>query len=186
MAEMRADAARNLERVLDAARDLLGDPGRDSSMKAIAAAAGVGVATLYRRFPTREALIEAVYRAETERLGARAPQLLEELEPAAALRAWADEFVEYMLLKDGMADALPAILSQRDGLRTHSRAVLLDAITLLVEAARTAGQVRPDLDPFDVNMAFGGVTLIAQHESDRELAGRLLDLTFSGILRAPH
>jgi AcrR family transcriptional regulator len=178
---LRADAARNQERVLDAARSLLATEGADSSMKAIAAAAGVGVATLYRRFPTREDLIEAVYRSENQRLAARASTLLDELAPVDALRAWAEEWVEYMLVKHGMAEALPAILTSRTGLRAESRQALFDAVGELLRAGRQDGTVRP-LDPQDVLMLFGGITLVAEHEGRRALASRLLDLAFGGVL----
>ena len=152
-------------------------------MKAIAAAAGVGVATLYRRFPAREDLIEAVYRAENERLATRGRVLLAERGPVQALRAWAKEWVDYMLLKRGMAEALPAILSSRAGLRAQSRNALFAAIGELLSAGEDEGTIRP-LDPQDVLMLFGGITLIAEHEDQPDLAYRLLDLAITGLLDA--
>jgi len=86
--------------------------------------AGVGIGTLYRRFPTRDDLVEATYRNETARLCESAPALLAELSPHEAMRVWMEGFVDYILNKNGMTDALPAILASRDGLRAHSRDLL--------------------------------------------------------------
>ncbi|AYG04350.1 TetR/AcrR family transcriptional regulator [Gryllotalpicola protaetiae] len=179
---LRADAQANYERLLDVSARVFARDGADTSMKAIAAEAGVGIATLYRRFPTRDDLIEATYRSRTEQLCAAAPELLEHTEPIGALRDWMEQFVDYMLTKQGMADALPAILAARDGLRAHSREALLQAMTALVEAGVTAGRLRPDASPSDILMAIGGITLISGHESDRQLATRLIDQLLGGLL----
>ncbi len=178
---MRADARDNLDRILAAAARVFAQDGADTSLKAIAKEAGVGIATLYRRFPTREDLIEATYRHETERLGHRADELLATSAPEVALRAWMDAFVDYMLAKHGMADALPAILASRDGLRAHSRDVLRAAVDRILRAAVAAGVLRDDVPADDVMMAVGGVTLIASHEHQRALADRLLDLVMAGL-----
>ena len=178
---MRADARENLDRILGAAARLLAQDGADTSLKAIAQAADVGIATLYRRFPTRDDLIEATYRNETERLGRRADELLAELAPDAALRAWMASFVDYVLTKNGMSEALPAILAARDGLRAHSRDVLRAAIDRILRAAVAAHLLRDDVPADDVMMAVGGVTLIVSHEHQRALADRLLDLVIDGL-----
>jgi AcrR family transcriptional regulator len=180
---VRADARENLDRILEAAARLFAQDGADTSLKAIAQAADVGIATLYRRFPTRDDLIEATYRNETERLGRRADALLAELAPDAALRAWMGAFVDHMLTKKGMSDALPAILAAREGLRTHSRDVLRAAIDRMLQAAAAADLLRDDVPADDVMMAIGGVTLIASHEHQRALAERLLDLVMAGLRR---
>jgi len=109
---VRADARENLDRILAAAARLFAQDGADTSLKAIALEADVGIATLYRRFPTREDLVEATYRNETERLGRRADELLATSAPDVALRAWMDAFVDYMFTKKGMSEALPAILAE--------------------------------------------------------------------------
>jgi len=107
---MRADARRNRERLLEVAVDALtGDA--DVPLDAIARGAGVGIGTLYRHFPTREALVEAAYRSELDRLCAAAPELLGTRPPDAALRAWMDRFVDYMTTKRGMAGALRAVIA---------------------------------------------------------------------------
>ncbi|MFE4547077.1 TetR/AcrR family transcriptional regulator [Streptomyces sp. NPDC056785] len=178
---LRADARANHERLLEVAARAFAQEGTEASMKAIAAEAGVGIGTLYRRFPTREDLIEATYRNETDRLCASARRLLDEETPQAALRAWMEAFVDYMLTKRGMADALPVILASREGLRLHSRDALGAAVTTLLEAGIAAGRVRRDAAPNDVLMALGGITLISGHEHERALASRLITLLLDGL-----
>ncbi|WP_031030956.1 TetR/AcrR family transcriptional regulator [Streptomyces sp. NRRL WC-3725] len=178
---LRADAQANHDRLLEAAARAFAQQGADASLKAIAAEAGVGIGTLYRRFPAREDLIEATYRNETDRLCASARELLADRSPLAALREWAEAFVDYMRTKQGMADALPAILAAHEGLRRHSRDALGEAVTTLLEAGIAAGQVRDDAEPNDVLMALGGITLISGHEHQRDLASRLIVLLLDGL-----
>jgi AcrR family transcriptional regulator len=182
---LRADAQANYNRLLEVAAQVFAREGADTSMKAIAAEAGVGIATLYRRFPTREDLIEATYRSRTDLLCASASELLEELAPVEALRTWMERFVDYMLTKQGMADALPAILATRDGLRLHSREALAGAVTELLDAGTSSGDFRADVSPSDVLMALGGITLISGHEHQRELATRLIGLLLDGLVAHP-
>jgi AcrR family transcriptional regulator len=177
---VRADAQLNRDRLLEAAASAFATEGSDTSLKAIAQVAGVGIGTLYRRFPTREDLIEATYRNETARLCASAGVLLDSLDPLAALREWAGRFFDYLLTKRGMSDALPSILSARVGLRAESRTLLRDAIATLLAAGSC---FRDDLSADDVMMALGGITLIAGNEDQRELATRLLDLLLVGIVQ---
>ena len=179
---LRADAQANHERLLEVAAAAFAREGTDASLKAIAAEAGVGIGTLYRRFPTREDLIEAVYRSENARLAAAAGDLLEQQSPIDALRAWMERFVDYMLTKQGMSDALPMILAARDGLRAQSREALEGAVAALVDAGRRDGALRADIVPHDVLMALGGITLIAEHERQRELASRLVSLLIDGLV----
>ncbi|PJJ65589.1 TetR/AcrR family transcriptional regulator [Compostimonas suwonensis] len=180
---LRADAQINRDRLLDAAAQAFARDGADTSLKAIAQQAGVGIGTLYRRFPTREDLIEASYRNETTRLCESAARLLETATPVDALRAWMDSFVDYMLTKHGMSDALPSILASREGLRAASRTMLRDAIATLLDAGVATAALRDDVAADDVMMALGGVTLIAGAEHQRELAARLLDLLMAGLVR---
>ncbi|MFG2949232.1 TetR/AcrR family transcriptional regulator [Streptomyces adustus] len=178
---LRSDAQANHDRLLEVAARAFAQQGADASLKAIAAEAGVGIGTLYRRFPAREDLVEATYRNETDRLCASAHELLTDHSPLAALREWAEAFVDYMLTKQGMADALPAILAAREGLRRHSRDALGEAVRKLLEAGTAAGQIREDAVANDVLMALGGITLISGHEHQRELASRLIALLLDGI-----
>jgi AcrR family transcriptional regulator len=178
---LRADAQLNHDRLLEAAARAFARDGADASLKAIAQDAGVGIGTLYRRFPTRDDLIEATYRNETIRLCERASELLATCSPREALRSWMDGFVDYMTTKHGMADALPGILAAQEGLRLHSRDLLRSAIDELLTAAVAEGTIRSDVPADDVMMALGGITMIAGHESKRDLASRLLDLMLAGL-----
>jgi AcrR family transcriptional regulator len=180
--QLRADAQANHARLLEVAAQAFAREGADTSLKAIAAEAGVGIGTLYRRFPTREDLIEATYRNETTRLCSSAPELLKDHAPLAALRQWMESFVDYMVTKQGMSDALPAILATREGLRMHSRKALGDAVEAMLDAGMAAGDIRPDASPADVLMALGGITLISGHENQRELASRLIGLLMDGLV----
>ena len=178
---LRADAQLNQDRLLDAAARAFARDGADTSLKAIAKDAGVGIGTLYRRFPTRESLIEATYRNETARLCAAAPELLLSTPPLAALHTWMDRFVEYIATKHGMADALHAVLVSRGELRMRTRDLLTEALATLLRAGVADGSIRPGTDPNDVLMALGGITLIAGEPDQRALAHRLLDLLLAGL-----
>jgi AcrR family transcriptional regulator len=178
---LRADAQANRDRLLEVAAQIFARDGADASLKAIAAEAGVGIGTLYRRFPTREDLIEATYRNETTRLSGSARRLLEEHPPVVAFREWMEQFVDYMLTKKGMADALPAILATREGLRLQSREALGGAVEALLDAGIAAGDLRVDVDANDVLMALGGITLISGHEHQRDLSSRLISLLLDGL-----
>ena len=182
---LRADAQQNHDRLLEVAAIAFSAEGADASLKAIAKDAGVGIGTLYRRFPSRDDLIEATYRNETARLSERAPELLLELAPREAMRAWMEGFVDYMLAKHGMAEALPSILAARDGLRLHSRDLLRDAIATLLEACIDDGSLRSQVPANDVMMALGGIALIAANESQRDLASGLIDLLLAGLTAQP-
>jgi AcrR family transcriptional regulator len=177
---LRADAQLNHDRLLDAAARAFARDGSEASLKAIAKDAGVGIGTLYRRFPTRERLVEAIYRNETARLCAAAPELLETLPAIEALRTWMDRFVDYMATKHGMAAALRAVLVT-EGDRMQTRDLLTDALATLLTAGIADETIRPDVEPNDVLMGLGGVTLIAGDPGQHELAGRLLDLLMDGL-----
>jgi AcrR family transcriptional regulator len=179
---LRADARLNHDRVLEAAAEAFARDGADASLKAIAIEAGVGIGTLYRRFPTREILIEATYRNESAKLGDAATQLLERSAPVAALREWMDLFVHYMATKHGMAEALHAVLVTDGELRMRTRDLLTDAVATLVAAGVRERTIRPDVDATDVLMAIGGVTMIAGDPEQFELATRLLDLLVDGLV----
>jgi AcrR family transcriptional regulator len=179
--ELRADAKANHERILEVAAAVFARDGSEATLKVIAAEAGVGIGTLYRRFESRNDLIEATYRHETEKLAEATPELLRRRTAVRALIVWMERFVDYMTTKHGMADALPEILGARDGLRDHSRAALVGAVQTLLEAGASDGTIRTDVSSGDVLMALGGVAMITAHESDRSLASRLIALLVEGV-----
>jgi AcrR family transcriptional regulator len=178
---LRSDAQANHDRLLDAAARAFAREGSGASLKAIAKDAGVGIGTLYRRFPTRERLVEAVHRAEVARLCATAPALLARMPAAAALRTWAELFLEFLAAKDGMADVLRVVLAADDDLRLEIRRLLADAIGQLLAAGQAEGTLRQIEDPGDVMFALGGIALIAGGPLDRERARRLVSLLFDGL-----
>jgi AcrR family transcriptional regulator len=178
---MRADARRNRERLLDVAVRSFSLDGPDVPLESIAKAAGVGIGTLYRHFPTREALVEAAYRNELDRLSSAVPDLLA-AEPAdQALRAWMSLFVDYMVTKRGMADALRAVIASGGNPFAHSRDMLMSAITRLLEAGAKESSIRADVPPEDVLAVLSGVTLTAGDPEKRDQAQRLLDLLVDGL-----
>ncbi len=176
---MRADAQLNHERLLTAAAAAFAKDGAEASLKDIAKDAGVGIGTLYRRFPTRELLVEATYRNETTRLAEAAPALLRQRDPVDALRTWMDQFIAYIATKHGMAESLKVVLD--DDQRLESRKLLMAAIEVLLAAGIERGAVRNDVPASDVLMSLGGITLISG--ADRALAGRLSDLLVAGLRR---
>jgi AcrR family transcriptional regulator len=179
---LRADAQRNRDRLLDAAvRAFSRADGAEVTLDAIAKDAGVGIGTLYRHFPTREALVEATYRKELARLCDAAVELLERLPADEALRTWMDRFVDYMTTKRGMADALRAVIASGGNPFAESKARLHEAITTLTDAGAAAGSVRTDVAPDDVLASLGGVSLMAGEPGRRDQAGRLLDLLMDGL-----
>ncbi|WP_052847989.1 TetR/AcrR family transcriptional regulator [Streptomyces avicenniae] len=177
---MRADAQRNRARLLECAVRAFSEQGPEVTLDAIAREAGVGIGTLYRHFPTREALIEAAYRNELARLCDAVPGLLAELPPDRALRVWMDQFIDYMTTKQGMADALRAVIASGGDPYATSRARLDEAVTALLAAGAEAGVVRGDVDPVDLLVGVSGVGLAAA-PGGRAQAGRLLDLLMDGL-----
>jgi AcrR family transcriptional regulator len=178
---LRADAQRNRDRLLEVAVRAFSDGGPDVTLDAIAKQAGVGIGTLYRHFPTREALVEAAYRNELARLCDAAGDLLDAQRPEEALRSWMDRFVDYMTTKRGMADALRAVIASGGNPFAQSRDRLLAAITTLLTAGAQAGTVRSDIAPADVLASLSGVSLAAGEPTQRAQAGRLLDLIMDGL-----
>ncbi|MFK0292823.1 TetR/AcrR family transcriptional regulator [Streptomyces sp. NPDC090442] len=178
---LRADARRNRERILEAAVRAFSEEGADVPIDTIARAAGVGSATLYRHFPTREALVEAAYRNELARVCDGAAQLLADFPPDRALRLWMDKFIDYLAAKQGMADALRAAVASGADPFAESLDKLRTAIDALLHAGVEAGVLRSDVDSLDVGFSLAGVSLITSAPNQRERAGRLLDLILDGL-----
>ncbi|MFF3766541.1 TetR/AcrR family transcriptional regulator [Streptomyces sp. NPDC001922] len=182
---LRADAQRNREKILSAAVRVFTTQGLDTQMERIAKEAGVGSATLYRNFPTREALVEAVYRNEVAHLCDAAPALLAQQAPAEALRAWTHLFLDYVTAKYGMIDALRAIAATGDNPYGHSREMIRAAITSLMDACAAAGAIRTDVGPADLAAALEGIALTSAGAEHRQRAERLLGLTLDGLAVRP-
>jgi AcrR family transcriptional regulator len=178
---LRADAQRNRDRLLDAAVRAFSQEGPEVTLDAIAKSAGVGIGTLYRHFPTREALVEAAYRSELGRLCDAAPDLLRTMPAEQAIRAWMDRFVDYMTTKRGMADALRAVIASGVNPYEQSRERMTGAIATLLRAGAADGTVRSDIDPADVLVGLSGVTLAAGEPARQDQARRLLDLLMDGL-----
>jgi AcrR family transcriptional regulator len=178
---LRADARRNRERLLEAAVRAFSQEGPEVTLDAIAKDAGVGIGTLYRHFPTREALVEAAYRNELERLCDAVTELQASMPPDKAMRVWMDRFIDYMTTKRGMADALRAVIASGGNPFEHSRSRLAAAIATLFDTAAAAGTVRSDVNPEDVLMTLSGMSLTAEGADRREQAGRMLDLLMDGL-----
>lgn len=175
---MRADARRNRDRLLEAAVEAFSRRGPEVPLETIAKEAGVGIGTLYRHYPTREALVEAAYRSELARLCDAVPDLLATMPPDAALRAWMEGYVEYMATKRGMAEALRAVIASGGNPYAESRARLTAAITALQEAGAAAGTIRSDVAPADILASLSGLSLAATEPAQRD---RLLDLLMDGL-----
>jgi AcrR family transcriptional regulator len=153
----RTDAIRNRERVLEAAKAVFSAGGADASLEAVARKAGVGIGTLYRHFPTREALFEAVYRREVEQLGELAEELKGESDPVDALRRWLRSNVEFVATKKGMVAALALAAAGSSELHAFSFERLTKAIGVLLDRAVAAGEIRSDIRAEDLLRALIGM-----------------------------
>ena len=176
----RTDAQRNRERILEVAKRAFTRSGANTSLDDIAKEAGVGPGTLYRHFPTRDALIEAVYRTEVERLAAAEQKLAETMPPIEALRAWMLLFVDHIATKQIIAPALNTYVGSPSKLYEGSRGQIQRAINALVKRAITSGDIRKDLDPFDLLRALIGVSSISSGPDWQQSARRLVDILISG------
>ncbi|MFF1867829.1 TetR/AcrR family transcriptional regulator [Streptomyces sp. CB03911] len=178
---LRADAQRNRDRILAAATRVFAEQGLDAHLERIAKEAGVGTGTLYRNFPTRELLIEAAYRNELSRLCDAVPELLATMPPRDALRDWTGRFLDYASAKLGMAEALRAVVESGVDPYDHSRRMMLEALTSLMDAALAAGAIRSDIGPADMFAALSGIALASGRPEQRAQAERLLGLTLDGL-----
>jgi len=183
----RADAVRNHERVLEAAKVVFSAGGPEASLEAVAREAGVGIGTLYRHFPTREALYEAVYRREVEQLSELAEELKDDGEPVEALRRWLRSNVEFVATKKGMAAALALAAGPPPSeLTAFSFERLTKAIGMLLQRAVTAGEIRADVGPEDLLRTLVGMCML--HDQPGWQAGviRMLDVLVDGLRGQAH
>jgi AcrR family transcriptional regulator len=182
---LRSDAQRNRARLIEVAKGMFGEGGGDTSLEAIAKGAGVGIGTLYRHFPTRDTLIEEVYRTETQNLAQAASRFAETLPPAEALRAWLRLFVDHIATKQVMSPVLASMVGSPSELYAESGALVKTAIGLLVERAVASGAIRLDIDPLDLLRALAGVAGISSVPGWEESAKRLVDILIAGVRIRP-
>jgi AcrR family transcriptional regulator len=188
---LRADAERNRARLLDAARaafaseGLEGDGREAVTLEQIARDADVGIGTLYRHFPTREALVEALYRKELDDLCASAGDLLAAHAPEVALRAWMDRFADYVTAKREMADALRAVFASGAVTVSQAREQLTAALQEIFDAGVAAGTLRDDVRAEDVVVMIVGTFAATSHAGGHEQLDRMLDLLADAVRRPP-
>jgi AcrR family transcriptional regulator len=178
---LRADAQRNRDSILTTAVRVFAEEGLNAHIERIAKEAGVGTATLYRNFPTREILIEAAYRNEVSRLCEAAPDLLATMPPREALRAWMGRFIDFSTAKLGMADALRALIESGGNPYAQSQDMLLAALSSLKQAGAEGGTIRSDVSAADMLASLTGIALTSSKPEQREQAERLLDLALDGL-----
>jgi AcrR family transcriptional regulator len=176
----RTDALRNRERILEVAKGAFTRHGAATSLDDIAKQAGVGAGTLYRHFPTRDALIEAVYRSEVEKLAAAAHGFAAAMSPVEALRAWLLLFVDYIAAKHIIAPALNSVAGGPSRLYEGSRSLVQGAIDELVKRAKKSGDVRKDIDASDLLRAVIGVSYVGSGGDWQQSARRLVDILIAG------
>src|SRR5580692_5493563 len=176
----RADAERNRDRVLEVAKEAFTRSGADASLDDIAKQARVGAGTLYRHFPSREALIEAVYRTGVEKLAAAERNFAETLPPLEALRAWMLLFVDHIATKKIIAPALNTLVGGHSKVFEASYNQIWEAIRALVKRAIKSGDIRKDLDAIDLLRALIGVSNVASSPDWQQSARRLVDILITG------
>lgn len=181
----RADGLRNRERVLEAAKAVFNAGGPDASFEAVARHAGVGIGTLYRHFPTREALFEAVYRREVEHLADLAEQLKAEVAPVEALRRWMRSNVEFVATKKGMSAALALVAHSSPDLMAFTFDRLTRAIGVLLDRAVEAGEMRGDIGPEDLLRTLVGMCYTHDRPGWQANVLRLVDVFIDGLCRRP-
>jgi AcrR family transcriptional regulator len=181
----RADAVRNRDRVLEAAKAVFSAGGPEASLDAVARTAGVGIGTLYRHFPTREALFEAVYRREVQQLADLAEQLKDEADPVEALRHWMRCNVEFVATKKGMSAALALAAYKNPELFSFSHDQMTKAVRDLLDRAIAAGEIREDISPQDLLRALVGMCYMHDQPGWRASVLRLIDVFVDGLRIRP-
>jgi len=176
----RTDGQRNRERILEVAKQVFSRSGVSASLDEIAKEARVGPGTLYRHFPTREDLLEAVYRTEVEKLAAAEREFAETLPPVEALRAWMLLFVDYIAAKQIIAPVLNALVGDSKKVFEASYGQVWGAIRALVKRAIKSGDIRKDLDPIDLLRALIGVANLSTSPDWQQSARRLVDILITG------
>jgi AcrR family transcriptional regulator len=181
----RSDAQRNRERLLAAATEAFREADEQVSLEAVAKRAGVGIGTLYRNFPTREDLVEAVYLSELDRLLASGARLLAAQPPDLALRAWMDRFVKWVQGKRGMTETLRAMFASGALVRSEMQKRLAATIADFLAAGVAAGTLRDDVEAPDVLRSLIGLLTVGGESPDRSSLDRTLDLLVDGLRYRP-
>lgn len=180
-APLRADARRNREKLVETAAAAFADSGVEASLEDIARRAGVGIGTLYRHFPTREHLVEVVYRRELEGLAAAAQELAAEKRPDVALEEWMRRFVDYIAAKRGMANSLKILVASNASLFAEGSGVLRTAADSLLTSAAEQGFIRRDIDTTDLLHALSSIYSLPSTSEWRERSDRLIGLLMDGL-----
>lgn len=179
--KLRADARRNRDRLIEVAAAAFAEKGVETSLEDIARQAGVGIGTLYRHFPTREHLVEVVYRRELESLAAAASELSQKNAPDAALEEWMRRFVGYIATKRGMSNSLRILMTSNSSLFAGSSRLLLGAFGSLLEKAADEGTIRKDIEAMDVLHALSSIYSIPDAPDWRDRSHRLIGLLMDGL-----
>jgi AcrR family transcriptional regulator len=176
----RADAKRNRERILEVAKEVFTRVGAAASLDDIARRSGIGSGTLYRHFPTRDALIEAVYRSEVEKLADAGPRFAATLPPLEALRSWMLLFIDHVAGKMLIVPAMETVAGGSSRLIMGSRDLIRGAFAALARSAIASGDLRPDTDPNDLVRALVGIFHTTYEPGWEQAARRLVDILIAG------
>ncbi|WP_226646812.1 TetR/AcrR family transcriptional regulator [Microbulbifer variabilis] len=177
---LRADALRNEDAVLQAAKEIFLTSGVNAPVRDIAAKAGVGIGTLYRRFPQRSDLVASVFRREVDDCAAKATTLATENAPLKALKLWLKCYVDFLATKKGLAAALHSGDPAFEALPAYFRANFEPALTSLLIAARDSGEIKEVVDPYDLLRAIGNLS-VTNNADDIKHTYRILDLLINGL-----
>lgn len=178
---LRADAQRNRDKLIEVAGLAFAEHGIDTSLEEIAERAEVGIGTLYRHFPTREHLVEVIYRREVEALCRAAEDLLKKHPPDVALAEWMQRFVDYIAAKRGMANSLKLLLASNSEFFAEASGKIPAALQRLVDAAIAQGSIRADIESSDLLQALSGIYGAPQTPDWRERSRRLVALLMDGL-----
>lgn len=179
--KMRADARRNRDRLVETAALAFSENGVETSLEDIARRAGVGIGTLYRHFPTREHLVEVVYRRELESLAAAATELAQSHPADVALEEWMRRFVGYIATKRGMATSLKALMSSNSTMFAEGSGRIRAALEGLLTSAREQKLIRGDIDQADLLHALSSVYSMPDTPEWRDRSHRLIRLLMDGL-----
>jgi AcrR family transcriptional regulator len=180
----RADAERNRERVLEAAKEVFNLGGAEASLEAVARRAGVGIGTLYRHFPTREVLFEAVYRREVQQLVTLAEQLRDDPSPIGAVRRWVHALVGFVAVKKGMSAALAIVAQSSTKLAVCMLEQMVQALGSLLQRAAAQGEIRGDVGAEEILRALVGICYTQDSPDWQRNVLRLADVFIDGLRRA--